>query len=145
MEALKLLAFDSEDLRIVSAHVQDAVMKIADLKVAASSRSFSVEMNRFVWEKKRGFFDRTGERRRALLVIKRVLSVRSTGIDRAKAGDVLNLLAVTFHRGAEEPAGAIELTFSGSAAMRLEVECIEVQLTDVGAAWETQARPDHQA
>ena len=51
MEALKLLAFDSEDLRIVSAHVQDAVMKVADLKVAASARSFSVEMNRFVWEK----------------------------------------------------------------------------------------------
>ncbi|MCB1381613.1 MAG: DUF2948 family protein [Notoacmeibacter sp.] len=143
MDALKLLAFDSEDLRVISAHVQDAVLKVSDLKAVPSSRSFSLEMNRFVWERRRGFFDKMSERRRALLVIRRVSSVRSTGIDRSKGEDVLNLLAVSFHKGQSEPSGAIELTFSGDVAMRLEVECIEVQLTDVGAAWETLARPDH--
>ena len=143
MDALKLLAFDSEDLRVISAHVQDAVLKVSDLRAVASSHSFSVEMNRYVWERRRGFFDKKSERRRALLIIRRVTSVHSTGIDRSKGEDVLNLLAVSFHKGQSEPSGTIELTFSGNAAMRLEVECIEVQLTDVGAAWETLARPDH--
>ena len=144
MDALKLLAFDSEDLRVVSAHVQDAVMKISDLSSLPATRSFTLEMNRYVWERKRGFFNKKSERRRALLVIRRVKSIRSTGIDRSKPDDVLNLLTVSFHKGAEEPSGTVELTFSGEAAMRLEVECIEVQLTDVGAAWETLARPDHE-
>lgn len=142
MKPLKLIAFDREDLRIMSAYVQDAVLRVADLAHDPASGSFVLEMNRYVWEKKQGFFDRRGERRRSVLAVKRVTSVRSSGIDRAKGDDVLNLLAVSFHRG-EEPAGAIELTFSGGAAIRLEVECIEVQLTDIGAAWETLARPDH--
>ncbi|PHP65454.1 hypothetical protein CSC94_19040 [Zhengella mangrovi] len=142
MNPLRLIAFDSEDLRIVSAHVQDAVMRVADLVPDPRSRTFTLEMNRFVWEKRRGLFDRRGERRRSVLAIKRVTGVRSSGIDRSKGEDILNLLSVTFHRG-EDPAGAIELTFSGGAAVRLEVECIEVQLTDIGAAWETLSRPDH--
>lgn len=142
MKPLKLIAFDKDDLRIVSAHIQDAVLRVADIAHDRRGGAFLLEMNRFVWEKKRGFFDRRGERRRSVLAIRRVTSVRSSGIDRTKGDDVLNLLAVSFHRG-EEPAGAIELTFSGGAAIRVEVECIEVQLTDIGAAWETLSRPDH--
>lgn len=142
MKPLKLIAFDREDLRIVSAHVQDSVLRVADMTHDPRSGSFILEMNRYVWEKKRGFFDRRGERRRSVLAIKRVRSVQATGIDRSKGEDILNLLAVSFVR-AEEPAGTIELTFSGGAAIRVAVECIEVQLTDIGAAWETLARPDH--
>ncbi len=142
MDALKLVALDEQDLQIISAHSQDAVLKVGDMQVDARGKRFVIEMNRFVWEKKRRFFKPVGERRRAVLHFDRVLSVKVAGIDRSKAEDVLNLLAISFEAG-EAPSGTVVLTFSGGAAIRLEVECIEAQLADLGAAWETPSRPSH--
>ncbi len=142
MNALKLVALDEQDLRIISAHVQDAVLKVGDLQMHARGRRFILEMNRFVWEKKRRFFRPVGERRRAVLHFERVRSVKAIGLNRSRPDDVLNLLAIIFEAG-EAPSGTIVLTFSGGAALRLEVECIEAQLADLGAAWETPSRPSH--
>ncbi len=71
-----------------------------------------------------------------------MIAARATGIDRQKPDEVLSLMAVQFTAG-ETPAGTIELTFSANAAIRLEVECIEAQMTDLGAAWETESLPRH--
>lgn len=144
MDLLKLVALDEDDLQIVSAHMQDAVMKLEDLVFQPREKRFGIAMNRFVWEKKRRLFDRSGERRRSMMHFDRVLSVKRTGLDLAKPDTVLSLLALRFLPG-EAPAGAIELVFSGGAAIRLDVECIEARLTDTGAAWETLSRPDHDA
>ncbi len=142
MTDLKLIALDSEDLAVVSAHVQDSVFKIADIAWSPRDGQFSIAANRFVWEeakkKRKGF-----ERRRAALVFKRVLAVRSTGVDRRKSDEVLSLLAVRFEPKGEGPDGTIELTLSGAAEIALDVECIEAQLADVGGAWETASRPRH--
>ncbi|GAA4106291.1 hypothetical protein GCM10023067_00110 [Aminobacter aganoensis] len=72
----------------------------------------------------------------------RVLSVKLFGISRTKKDEVLELLAIGFAQG-EDPAGEIELLFSGDAAIRLEVEVIEARLTDTGAAWQASSRPIH--
>ncbi|MDQ0456948.1 DUF2948 family protein [Rhizobium paknamense] len=142
MTDLKLLALDKDDLTIVSAHMQDAVFKLADVEYTARNGIFTLKANRFVWEenqrKKRGF-----ERRRAALSIKRVRAVRSVGIDREDREKVLSLLAVAFRQTGEGPEGVIELTCAAGATIALDVECIEVQLADVGGAWETKAKPDH--
>lgn len=143
MELLKLVALDEGDLDIVSAHVQDAVIKVSDLVFEAREKRFAVAMNRFVWEKKRRFFDRSNERRRAVLHFDRVLAASSVGIDRSRADDVLALLAIRF-TPADPPAGEIELIFAGDVTIRLRAECIEARLTDLGAAWETPSRPDHE-
>ncbi|MDX3926439.1 MAG: DUF2948 family protein [Shinella sp.] len=144
MDSLKLLALDTEDLAVISAHLQDAVFKIADLSWDARHRVFSVAANRFVWEKAaaggKGF-----ERRRALVAFKRVSAVRSIGIDRKKADAVLSLLAVRFEQKGEGPEGTVELVMSGEASIALDVECIEVQLADTGGAWETTLKPRHPA
>lgn len=142
MALLKLAALDERDLEIISAHVQDAVMKVGDLVFHPGERRFAVGMNRFVWEKRRRLLSRRHERRRSVLVFDRVLSVSSAGIDRTRADEVLALLAVRFIPG-DSPAGEIELIFSGDAAIRLEAECIEARLTDLGPAWDTTARPVH--
>jgi hypothetical protein len=144
MDALKLAALDEDDLKIVSAHVQDAVMKVADLGFSPKGKHFTVTMNRFAWEKAGGTFRRRNERRRAILNFDRVLSVRSFGVDLKKKEDVLSLLAVRFAAG-EVPAGAIDLVFAGNVTVRLEVECIEARLADVGGAWEAASRPTHRA
>jgi hypothetical protein len=144
MSQLKLVALDEQDLEIVSAHVQDAVMKVGDLSYMPAEKRFVLAMNRFVWENKPRFLSRSHERRRTVLHFERVLSVRTVGFSLDKPDDVLSLLALRFEPG-EAPGGAIELIFAADAAVRLEVEVIEARLADLGAAWETSSRPQHKS
>jgi|SRR5690606_29393000 hypothetical protein len=141
-QQLKLLALDEQDLAIVSAHVQDAVMKVSDIVWLPAEKRLILTMNRFAWEKKRRLFSRQHERRRAALHFEAVGRLRSSGIDRDRPDDVLDLLAVRF-RQTEAPAGEIELDFAGGVTMLLAVDYIEARLTDLGAAWATGARPRH--
>lgn len=143
MSQLKLVALDEQDLQIVSAHVQDAVMKVSDLAFLAAEKRFIIPLNRFVWENRSGFFRKNNERRRSTLHFEAVNAVRSTGIDRERADDVLSLLAIRFQPGEELPAGVLELIFSGDAAIRLEVDYVEARLADLGAAWQAGSRPRH--
>ncbi len=142
MTPLKLVALDEKDLDVVSAYTQDAVLKVGDLAYMAGSKSFVVPMNRFAWEASKGFFRKRHERRRSVLHFDRVTAARLTGIDRSKGDDVLSLLAIRFHE-AENPAGTIELVFSGGGVIRLDVECVEARLSDLGAAWEAGSKPLH--
>ncbi|WP_416356734.1 DUF2948 family protein [Aureimonas phyllosphaerae] len=146
MDQLRLNALDAEDLAIVSAHVQDAVLRVGDLALDGRAGRLLVPMNRFAWEavRPRRWFakPKPGERRRSVLRFDRVLSASRTGIDLGAPEDVLSLLALRWTPG-DDPSGAIELVFAGEAAIRLHVECIEVQLADLGAAWSTPSRPFH--
>ncbi len=142
MDALKLIALDEEDLKIVSAHAQDAVLKVADLDYLPRDKRFVLAMNRFAWEEAGGLFQHHNERRRSVLHFDRVLAARTSGISRDKPEEVLSLLAVRFDP-AEAPAGIVELIFSGGAAIRLDVECVEARLADLGGAWEASSRPTH--
>lgn len=142
MTDLKLVALDSEDLAVVSAHMQDSVFKVADIAWSPRDEQFSIAANRFVWEeagkKRKGF-----ERRRAALAFKRVMAVRSVGIDQKNRDEVLSLLAIRFEQKGDGPDGTIELALAGTATIALDVECIEVQLADIGGAWETGSKPRH--
>lgn len=144
MELLKLTALDPDDLEIVSAHVQDALVRVSGLAWRPGEKRFALEMNRFAWERAGGMWRKHNERRRSVLHFDRVLSVRSTGIDRGKPEEILSLLTIGFV-GDETPAGSVELLFAGGAALSLEVECVEARLTDLGAAWQASSRPHHGA
>lgn len=143
MSQLKLVALDEQDLDIISAHVQDAVMKVGDLAYQAPAERFVVPMNRFVWENRPGLFSRRNERRRSVLHFESVKTVKSAGFSREDPEAVLSLLALRFEPAAEPPAGTIELVFSGAAAIRLDVGYVEARLADLGAAWEAASRPLH--
>ncbi|MEO3998111.1 DUF2948 family protein [Mesorhizobium sp. CAU 1732] len=144
MADLKLVALDEQDLEIVSAHVQDAVMKVGDLDFLAADGRFVVAMNRFVWENKRKLFSSRNERRRSVLHFEAVKAVKTAGFSRDKDDEILSLLAISFVPG-DAPAGAVEITFAGGAAIRLEVDYIEARLADLGAAWEAASRPLHKS
>jgi hypothetical protein len=144
MDALKLMGLDQEDLAIVSAHVQDAVFKVSGLAYAPRSRQLSLVINRFVWETAEGR-GKSFERRRSVLLFKRVNAVRSIGFDRGDGEQVLSLLAIQFEQNGEGPDGTVEFVLSGDASIMLDVECIEVQLADTGGAWETGFKPRHPA
>lgn len=123
---LRLMALDEEDLPVLSALVQDAVLGGGDMRWDAKARRLDILLNRFRWE--RGA--REAERVRSVLTIGCALGVASDGV--ARAGDaVLSLLDVVFEQGAEPPGGALVLRFAGDGAIRVQVEAIEVRLTDV--------------
>ncbi|OXT01622.1 hypothetical protein B7H23_01220 [Notoacmeibacter marinus] len=144
MEALKLAAFDTDDLVVVSAHCQDALAKPVEASFDKRTRTFVLPIRRYAWEKKRRFFGR-GERRLAALSIGAVSAVRSSNIDQAADEAVLNLLAIRFtpSEAEDDPGGTVELVFSADATIALDVECIELRLADLGAAWQTENRPAH--
>jgi hypothetical protein len=138
-EPLKLIALDADDLAVLSAHLQDAVLKVADIVWRPAEHRFAIAARRFDWQGAQAGHKR---RRLAALHFERVATVRSSRIDKASPDTVLNLLAVTFEPG-EAPAGEIALTFSDGAAIRLSVECIEAQMKDLGPIWEAGATPGH--
>jgi hypothetical protein len=138
-EPLKLIALDADDLAVLSAHLQDAVLKVADIAWRPSEGRFAIAARRFDWQ---GAQAGQKRRRLAALHFERVAAVRSNRIDKASPDMVLNLLAITFSEG-DAPAGEITLTFSDGAAIRLEVECIEAQMKDLGPIWEAAAMPGH--
>jgi hypothetical protein len=142
-DRLRLFALDTEDLAILSAHVQDAVLKVRDMRWLPRERRFVLALNRFAWEAASGRLrKRQYQRRRAALHFERVESVRSAGIDRSAGETVLELLAVRFETS-ESPSGDVVLDFAGGPSVRLAVECLEAQLADLGPAWSTPHAPRH--
>jgi hypothetical protein len=137
--ALNLLADDAEDLKVISAALQDAVCTIADISFEKASRRLTVSLNRFRWEAaaKRG-----GERVRSGLQLGGVLDVKAKNLRRDAPKGVLSLLTVSFEPG-EAPGGVIGLSFAGGGELKVAVECIDAVLADVSRPWPTPRRPAH--
>ncbi|MCF8477070.1 MAG: DUF2948 family protein [Pseudolabrys sp.] len=140
-EQLKFAVLDEEDLEVVSTHLQDAVVKVSDILWRRGEKRLVVALNRFDWE---GVLAKDPQycRRRSALRFERVLSCQCRSVDPAGKDDVLNLLAVEFAE-TDAPAGVVTLIFSGDAAVRLEVECLEAELADLGPTWTCRGRPVH--
>src|SRR6186997_1547370 len=144
MDRLKLIALDREDIQVVSAHLQDAVVKAADIRWRPAEKRLVIALNRFDWEAAHGT-DPEFRRRRAALRFERVSACKCrncSAVEAVQTDRVLNLLAVVFE-STDQPAGVVTLTFSGGAALRLEVECLEAELADLGPSWVTERCPAH--
>jgi Protein of unknown function (DUF2948) len=140
-DPLKFVVLDEEDLEVVSTHLQDAVMKVADVHWRPAEKRLVVGLNRFDWEGAQS--DRPEyRRRRAALRFERVLSCKCQSVDPAGKDAVLNLLAVEYSE-TQAPSGVVALIFSGGGALRLEVECLEAELADLGPVWTAAACPVH--
>jgi len=140
-DPLKFVVLDEEDLEVASTHLQDAVVKASDVLWRPADKRVVVALNRFDWEGAQNG-DTEYHRRRTALRFERVLSCKCRDIRRDGEEAVLNLLAVEFAE-TDAPGGVVTLTFSGGGALRLEVECLEAELADLGPSWATAARPMH--
>ena len=141
MNPLKLIALDQDDIAIVSTHLQDAVVKVGDIVWLPAEKRLVMGVNRFDWEAC-GCEDPCYKRRRTALRFERVNAFRCRNVNPAARDAVLNLLAVEYAE-TDAPAGVVTLIFSGGAALRLEVECLECELADLGPSWDARARPVH--
>lgn len=145
IDELKLVALDRDDIEVVSAHVQDALVRVADIFWQPRERRFVMGLSRFDWI---GAADAkpTGKpdyrRCRTALRFERVLSCKCRNLDQTKKDAQLNLLAVEFE-ARDPPAGAVTMTFSGGGVIRLEVECLEAELADLGEIFVADGCPNH--
>jgi len=139
VERLKLRAGDAEDLSVISAVLQDAVVPADEMAYLPDERRFVLIANRFRWEDadEVPVPGRIYERVHCALVIDAVQAVRTRGVDPRSKDRILSLLALEYRDG------AIELVFSAGAAIRLEVERIICHFEDVAEPYPTRWRPSH--
>ena len=135
---LKLLAFDAEDLAVLSAHLQDMTVQAGDLAWLPADRAFALAGERFDWV---GVDKGRCERVLCGLHFDGVSRVRKQALE---GRDELNLLSMTFEE-TDAPAGAVTLVFSGGATVRLDVECLDLQMRDLGRRRPCDGKPEHAA
>jgi hypothetical protein len=128
---LKLIAMDADDLAVISAHVQDARVQVSDIIWRQGERRLVVGINRLDWDQTLAG-GTTPRRLLSALRFDRVLSCKSRNIDLGAPETVLELLGVEFHVS-EAPGGCVLLMFMHGGALRLDVECLECELADLGA------------
>jgi hypothetical protein len=136
---LQLLAADGEDLKVISAALQDAVGALGDIRFEKGPRRLTLALNRFRWEAggRRG-----GERVRAALQLGGVLEVKARKLKREAPKAVVSLLSVGFEPG-EAPGGTVVFSFAGGGELRATVECLDAVLADLSRPWPTPNRPAH--
>jgi hypothetical protein len=135
---LRLLAQDEADLAVISAAMQDAVMKVGDIIFEPAAHRLTIAFNRYRWEAGGGARVRSG------LQFAGVLGVQARKIRRGAPEAVLELLAMTFSAG-DAPGGDVTLSFAGGGDLRASVECIDAVLADVSTPWPTRRTPAHEA
>jgi hypothetical protein len=129
---LNLFAQDSDDLGVISALVQDAVLPITEMTWDRKARRFAALINRFRWEDRAAAeaAKRPVERVRALLTVADVLAVRTQGIDRQDRDTVLSILSLTWEPG-PDGTGRLVLVLAGDGAVAIAVEALDIGLRDV--------------
>ena len=140
MTRLRLAAGDAEDLQILSARLQDAVLKLKDVSWQPKKHRFAAVVNRLTWEE-------GGKTRvRAGLHFDGVLKVQSSKVKLGAGEAVVSLLALRFEpAGGDDPGGVVEIVLAGGGAIRLTVECIDAELADITGPWAALGVPDHDA
>ena len=134
---LRLTAQDTEDLKVISAHMQDALVRLSDIRYLGKTHQFALVANRFAWERQP-----SSERRRTGLHFEHVLGVKQQGLRGLNGDAILSLLSISFEP-CNQPSGTVLLTFSAGATVRLEVEYLDLKLKDLGGAWATDLKPSH--
>ena len=153
LHGLRLRAEDAEDLAVISACLQDALVSVRDLAYDRAARTFVLVANRFRWEANTGNgagvnagADRDGlfERTLCAVTFETVEGVAYRGFSRADEGRILSLLAVRHVSQSVSGGRKIDLEFAGSATIRLSVAAIRCRVGDFGEPWPTRWQPGHE-
>ena len=139
---LKLIARTEEDLRVVSAHLQDSIVNIADIANLQKNKIFLMQLNRFMWEDvEKGVF-RKNKRIRTVLKFENVLNVLSKNVNQSKKDKFLDFLAIETNKMPDNNY-EMKIIFAGDSIIKVLSEVIEVTLDDQGEAWDTKNKPIH--
>ncbi len=145
MAGLKLRAADAEDLAVISAILQDALVTVGEMVYLPEESRFVLVANRFRWERQPGERRKDAERTLVGLCIDEVAGVRRRGFNPREDERILSLLAIqpeSLEQAPDKP-GALILEFAGGSSIRLEVRRLLCHLDDLGEPWPTRWRPKH--
>ena len=141
---LKLIARVEEDLKVVSAYLQDSILSVADIANLKKNKIFLMQLNRFMWEDvEKGVF-RKNKRIRTILKFENVLEVNSKNINQSKKDKFLDFLAIESNQMPDNNY-EMRIIFAGDLIIKIISEVIEVTLDDQGEAWDTKNKPNHKA
>ena len=139
---LKLIARTDEDLRIISAHLQDSIVKTTDIASLKKNKIFLMQLNRFMWEDvEKGVF-RKNKRIRTILKFENVIKVHSKNINQSKKDKFLDFLTIETTQMPDKNY-EMKIVFAGDSIIRVITEVVEVILDDQGEAWNTKNMPKH--
>lgn len=141
---LRLLAQEADDLEIISAAVQDAVLRVGDIRWDSRGRSLTLALNRYRWEAESEGPSGQAQRVRSGLQLGGVTTVKARNLRRDAVDAVLELLAVSFQAG-DAPGGVVHFAFADGGDLAVEVECIDAALADLSAPWKTARKPGHES
>ena len=141
---LKLIARVEEDLKVVSAYLQDSIASISDIANLKKNKILLMQLNRFMWEDvEKGVF-RKNKRIRTILKFENVLEVNSKNINQSKKDKFLDFLAIESNQMPDNNY-EMRIIFAGDLIIKIISEVIEVTLDDQGEAWDTKNKPNHKA
>tara|TARA_B100000767_G_scaffold262231_1_gene274681 strand:+ start:656 stop:1099 length:444 start_codon:yes stop_codon:yes gene_type:complete len=141
---LKLIAKTDEDLKVISAHLQDSIGSLANIAHLKINKIFLMQLNRFMWEDvEKGVF-RKNKRIRTILKFDNVMEVNSKNISQNSEDKFLDFLAIE-SRIMPDKNYEMKLIFSGDSIIRIYAEVIEVTLDDQGEPWDTKNKPKHES
>tara|TARA_B100001248_G_scaffold253531_1_gene230900 strand:- start:292 stop:735 length:444 start_codon:yes stop_codon:yes gene_type:complete len=139
---LKLIARTLDDLKVVSAHLQDAIVSISDIANLENNKILLIQLNRFMWEDvEKGLF-RKNKRIRTVLKIENVIKVHSKNIIQSKKDKFLDFLTIETNQMPDNNY-EMKIVFAGDSIIKVISEVIEVTLDDQGEAWDTKNMPKH--
>ena len=139
---LKLIARTDEDLRIISAHLQDSIASVTNIANLQKNKIFLMQLNRFMWEDvEKGVF-RKNKRIRTILKFDNVIKVNAKNISQSNKDKFLDFLAIESHKMPDNNY-EMKLIFSGDSIIKIIAEVIEVTLDDQGEPWDTKNKPKH--
>ena len=139
---LKLLATSEEDLRVIAAHLQDAIVSAQDIANLKKNKIFLIQLNRFMWEDvEKGVF-RKNKRIRTILKFDNVITVSSKKINTKKDKHFLDFLTIE-SKLLTDKNYEIKLIFSGDSVIKIKAEIIDVTLDDQGSSWNSNTQPRH--
>lgn len=139
-ESLKLNATSEEDLKVISAHLQDSITQVKNIAHLKKNRIFLVQLNRFMWEDvEKGVF-RRNKRVISVLKFENVINVYSKNLNQKNKDRFLDFLAIET-KFLSDKNYEIKLNFAGGILIKLNSEVIECFLEDISDPWETKNKP----
>ena len=139
---LKLKANSEDDLRVISAHLQDSITQVKNIAHLKKNRIFLVQFNRFMWEDvEKGVF-RKNKRLQSILKFENVIKVFSKNLNQKNINRFLDFLAIET-KILSDKSYEVKLYFAGDIMIKIQPEVIECSLEDQGEPWDTKNKPKH--
>ena len=139
---LKLIAKTDEDLKVISAHLQDSIVSLNDIANLEKNKIFLMQVNRFMWEDVEKGVLRKNKRIRSIIKFDHVIRVSSKNIQKNTKNKFLDFLAIET-KEMPDKTHEMKLIFSGDSIIKIIAEVIEITLDDQGVPWDTKQKPKH--